>query len=81
MISHVTVTDCHTSIICHMLQKYVEGSRTMIYTCHMQVHSSGKLHPRGDVTSKIYKPTFHGSHPSHNMSYGGAATLRIFYLP
>ena len=49
--------------------------------CHMQVHLSGKLHPRGDVTSKKYKPTFHGSHLSHNMSYGGAATLWVFCLP
>ena len=39
----------------------------------MQVHLSGKLHPRGDVTSKKYKPAFHGGHLSRNMSYGGAA--------
>ena len=49
--------------------------------CHMQVHLSGKLHPRGDVTSKKYKPAFHGSYLSRNTSYGGAATLRIFHLP
>ena len=47
----------------------------------MQVHLSGKLQPHGDVTSKKYKPAFHGGHLSHNMSYGSAATLRIFRLP
>ena len=47
----------------------------------MQVHLSGKLHPRGDATSELYKPAFHGGHLTRNMSYGGAATLRIFRLP
>jgi len=28
----------------------------------MQVHLSGKLHPRGDATSEPYKPAFHGGH-------------------
>ena len=28
----------------------------------MQVHLSRKLHPCGDVTSKIYKPTFLATH-------------------
>ena len=41
----------------------------------MQVHLSGKLHPCGDATSELYKPTFYGGHLSRNMSYGGAATL------
>ena len=49
--------------------------------CHMQVHLSGKLHPRGDATSEPYKPAFHGSHLSRNTSHGGAATLRVFCLP
>ena len=49
--------------------------------CHIQVHLSGKLHPRGDATSEPYKPAFHGGHLSRNTSYGGAATLRIFCLP
>ena len=47
----------------------------IITYCHIQVHLSGKLHPRGDATSEPYKPAFHGSHLSRNMSYGGAATL------
>ena len=46
--------------------------------CHMQVHSSRKLHPHSNVISKTYKPTFHGSHLSHNTSYGSAATLQVF---
>jgi len=49
--------------------------------CYIQVHLSGKLHPRSDATSKPYKPAFHGSHLSRNTSYGGAATLRVFRLP
>ena len=49
--------------------------------CHMQVHLSGKLHPRGDATSEPYKPAFHGGHLTSNTSYGGAATLQIFRLP
>ena len=49
--------------------------------CHMQVHLSGKLHPRGDATSEPYKPAFHGGHLSRNTSYGGATTLRVFHLP
>ena len=56
----------------------------MVHTmtmCHIQVHLSGKLHPRGDATSEPYKPAFHGSHLSRNTSYGGAATLRVFRLP
>ena len=40
-----------------------------------------KLHPRGDIISELYKPAFHGGHLSHNMSYGGAATIWVFYLP
>ena len=35
-----------------------------------------KLHPCSGVTFKTYKPTFHGSHLSHNMSYGSTATSR-----
>jgi len=27
-------------------------------TCHIQAHSSRKLHPCGDIISKLYKPTF-----------------------
>ena len=49
--------------------------------CHMQVHPSGKLHPRGDATSEPYKPVFYSSHLSRNTSYGGAATLWVFRLP
>ena len=40
-----------------------------------------KLHPHGEVTSKSYKPAFHGGHLSCNTSYGGAATIWIFRLP
>ena len=40
-----------------------------------------KLHPHGEDTSKTYKPTFHGSHLSYNMSYGSTATIRVFCLP
>ena len=50
-------------------------------SCHMQVHPSRKLHPRGDATSEPYKPAFHSSHLSRNTSYGGAATLWVFRLP
>jgi len=49
--------------------------------CYIQVHSSRKLHPRGNVTSKTYKPVFHSSHLSCNMSYGSAAILWVFHLP
>ena len=35
----------------------------------------------GETTSKPYKPTFHGSHLSCNMSHSSAATLWIFRLP
>ena len=34
-----------------------------------------KLYPHGKATSKSYKPTFHSSYLSHNMSYGSAATI------
>ena len=51
------------------------------YICHIQVHLSGKLHPCGDATSELYKPTFHGGHLSRNTSHGGAATLWVFRLP
>ena len=43
---------------------------------HIQVHLSGKLHPCDDVTSKTYKPAFHGSHLSCNTFYGSATTLQ-----
>jgi len=49
--------------------------------CHMQIHLSGKLHPRSNATSEPYKPAFHGGHFSRNTSHGGAATLWIFRLP
>ena len=47
----------------------------------MQVHLSRKLHPCSDATLEPYKPAFHGGHLSHSMSYGSAATLRVFHLP
>ena len=53
----------------------------ILYSCHIQVHLSGKLHPCGDATSEPYKPAFHGGYLSHSTSYGGAATLWIFRLP
>ena len=34
-----------------------------------------KLHPCGDIISKLYKPTFHNGHLSCNMSYSGDTTL------
>ena len=37
--------------------------------------------PRGETTSEPYKPTFYSGHLFCNMSYDGAATLRIFHLP
>ena len=40
-----------------------------------------KLHPCGEVISKIYKSTFHSGHLSRNMSYNGATTIQVFYLP
>jgi len=40
-----------------------------------------KLHLCGGVTSKTYKPAFYSSHLSHNMSYGGVATLWVFRFP
>jgi len=40
-----------------------------------------KLYLHSDIISKLYKPTFYNSHLSHNMSYGGAATLQVFCLP
>ena len=39
-----------------------------------------KQHPRGETTSKPYKPAFHDGHLSCNMSHGSAATLQIFHL-
>jgi len=53
----------------------------VITMCHIQVHLSRKLHPRGDATSEPYKPTFHGGHLSRNTSYGGTVTLQVFRLP
>ena len=40
-----------------------------------------KLHPHSEVTSKTYKPVFHSSYLSRNMSHGSAATIWVFYLP
>ena len=57
--------------------KFVKIARS----CHIQVHLSGKLHPRSDATSEPYKPAFHGGHLSRNTSYGSAATLWVFCLP
>ena len=31
---------------------------TLILECHIQVHLSGKLYPRGDATSEPYKLAF-----------------------
>jgi len=39
-----------------------------------------KLHPHGDITSQLYKPTFHSSYLSYNMPYSGAATIQVFHL-
>ena len=40
-----------------------------------------KLHLHSNITSQLYKPTFYGSHLSHNMSYGSATTIQVFHLP
>ena len=40
-----------------------------------------KLHSYSDINSKLYKPTFHSSHLSCNMSYGSTVILQIFCLP
>ena len=52
--------------------------------CHMQVHLSGKLHPRSDVTSKKYKPTFLTTHlmtvlqPSgYSISHDGDTPIQL----
>ena len=42
--------------------------------------SNWKLHPHGDIISKLYKPTFYSSHLFCNMSYGSAVTIQVFYL-
>ena len=34
-----------------------------------------KLHPHGDIISKLYKPAFHGGHLSCNISYSSAAII------
>ena len=39
-----------------------------------------KLHSHSEVTSKTYKPVFHSSYLSRNMSHGSAATIWVFYL-
>ena len=39
-----------------------------------------KWYSYSDINSKLYKPIFHGSHLSHNTSYGSAATIWVFYL-
>ena len=39
-----------------------------------------KLHSHGDIISELYKPVFHSSHLSCNMSYGSAATIQVFHL-
>ena len=59
----------------------IDMQKGIMVECHMQVYLSGKLHPHGDVTSKKYKPAFHGGHLSRNTSYGGATILWVFRLP
>jgi len=46
-------------------------------TKHINIwhHFIRKLHPRGEIISKSYKPAFHGSHLSRNTSYGSVATI------
>ena len=39
-----------------------------------------KLHHRSDITFQLYKPAFHSSHLSCNMSYSSIATIQIFCL-
>ena len=53
----------------------------MLVIC--QVHPSGKYISMVILLSQcsLYKPTFHSSHLSHNMSCGGNATIQIFSLP
>ena len=60
---------------------HIPANNLEVRGCHMQVHPSGKLHPRGDATSEPYKPAFHGGHLSRNTSYGSAVTLWVFRLP
>ena len=40
-----------------------------------------KLHLCSGVTSKSYKPAFHGSYLSHNTSHGSTTTIQVFRLP
>jgi len=54
----------------HGLWKMERNNRVLSYASPLV----RKLHPHSEVTSKTYKPAFHGGHLSHNMSYSGAAT-------
>jgi len=47
----------------------------------MQVYPSGNYIPAVKSSPKTYKPAFHSSHLSCNISYGSAATLWVFRLP
>ena len=55
--------------------KYIYCLCVICKSTHLEIHS------HGEVTSKSYKPTFHSGHLSRNISYGGAAIIRVFHLP
>ena len=83
--------DYASSALKSMLLPYVllliHHKVTMLYPCALMSYLSytsspvQKQCPHGETTSKPYKPAFHSSHLSCNMSHGGAATLQIFCLP
>jgi len=73
------------NIMINFHQKYQQMVRFLIYLMigSYLLYASlpvQKLHPHGDIISKLYKPTFYGGHLSHITSYGGAATIWIFHL-
>ena len=66
-----------------MIWDFLVLSKKVVFSVRMSYASPliWKLHPCGEVTSKIYKPAFHGSHLSRNISHGSAVTIQVFCLP
>jgi len=63
-------------LISNLLQIFVEEN--IFFSTYSLLYASlpvQKLHPCGDIISKLYKSVFYGGYFSHNTSYGSAATI------
>ena len=84
-LQHRSATCCEKGGRCGrqtcMIRKWFHHGDVVSGQVDLHMTPIQKLHPCGNIISKLYKLAFHSSHLSCNTSYGSAATIQVFCLP